>query len=291
VSVLAHAFVPRAELGSAWRLAWAVLVPAAVASALFCRAWLRLRRRGRPDLASVGRALLFAAGLAVLLLALLSPLDAVGEGYLLSAHMLQHMAIGDAAPALLLAAVRGPLVLFLLPASVLGALARVRPLRRGLSALLEPAVAFGVWAAVFAIWHVPAAYDFVLSRPLLHGLEHASFIVAGLLVWTQLVDPARRGRLTRGQRLGFAALLFACGQVLAYVLVFSYRPLYPAYADQPERVFGLSPLRDQQLAGLVMMAEQLLALGTCAVLLARGVRPFAGRTLRPRGGADEGSPA
>jgi putative membrane protein len=273
MSVLAHAVVPRSELGDAWRLAWAVVLPAAVASLLFCRAWLRLRQRGRPEHASAGRMLLFAAGLAVLLLALLSPLDAVGEGYLLSAHMLQHVAISDAAPALLVAAIRGPLVFFLLPAAVLAPLARLHRLRRVLRLLLEPAVAFGLWVVVFAAWHVPGAYDYVLTRPLLHGFEHASFVVAGTLVWLQLIDPARRARLTRGRRLALAGLLFACGQVLAYVLIFSYRPLYPAYADQPERLFGLSPLRDQQLAGLVMMAEQLLALGTFAVLLLRGAQP------------------
>jgi putative membrane protein len=275
VTVLAHTLVPRSELGSAWRAPWPVVVASALALLLFAQAWLRLRRRGRRDHASWGRALVFGAGLAVLVLALCSPLDAAGEGYLLSAHMLQHVAIGDAAPALLVTAVRGPLVFFLLPAPVLGPLARLGPLRRALSFLLEPAVSVALWAAVFAAWHVPAAYDHVLSRPAVHDLEHASFLVAGVLVWTQLVDPARRGRLTLGRRLGLAALLFACGQVLGDVLVFSYHPLYPAYADQPARVLGLSPLRDQQLAGLAMMVEQLLTLGTCAVLITRG-----GRLLR-----------
>ena len=92
----------------------AVLFGAALALLLFAQAFLRLRRRG-PDLAPWSRALLFAAGLALLVLPLVSPLDHLGDEDLLSAHMLQHVLIGDAAPALLLVAVRGPLLFFLLP--------------------------------------------------------------------------------------------------------------------------------------------------------------------------------
>ena len=214
--------------------------------------------------------MLFLLALAIGSLALLSPLDAAGEHYLLSAHMLQHVVIADAAPALALVALRGPLVFFLLPGAVLGALARLRPLRRVLSWLLRPAVSVAAWMAVIACWHVPSLYDVTLRNKGVHYLEHALFVVVGVLVWTQIVDPARRGEPTIPRRLVIAVCLFAAGQILAYVYIFSFHALYPAYAHQDHRVFGWSAVRDQQLAGVVMMVEQLLTLGTAsAVLLLR----------------------
>ena len=265
---LAHGgAVPRSELAGAWSLDWPVALLVTLSALLFAQGWVRLRRRGRRDHAGAGRVVLYALGLALATLALVSPLDVIGERYLMSAHMLQHMLIGDAAPALLLAAVRGPLVVFLLPPLVLRPLARVHRLRRALSFLLQPRVSFAVWVLFFAFWHLPFAYDYVLRHRLVHDLEHASFVLAGVLVWAQLIDPTRRHALSRYRRLAFAVALFAVGQVLADVLIFSFHPLYPAYAAQPERLFGLSPVLDQQLAGLVMMVEQLLALGLFSVLL------------------------
>src|SRR4051795_9440725 len=117
----------------------AVLLGLALAVVLFVQAFVRLRRR-RPEHAPWSRAVLYAPGLALLVLPLVSPLDHLGHDELLSAHMLQHVLIGDAAPALLLIAVRGPLLFFLLPPSVLRPLAAFRPLRTFLSLLLIPLV-------------------------------------------------------------------------------------------------------------------------------------------------------
>lgn len=254
---------------SRWTFEPAALTGAGVALALFAQAFARLRRRGRRDHASWDRAALFLGGIVLATLALVSPLDEVGDRYLLSAHMLQHVLLGDAAPALVLVALRGPLLVFLLPAAALGPLARLRPLRAALTHLLHPRASLAAWAAVVAAWHVPAAYDYALGHQAVHDLEHVSFLLAGLLVWTQLVDPGRRGVPTIGGRLACAAVLFWLGTVLSDVLIFSFRPLYPAYADQPDRLLSLSPVRDQQLAGLVMTVEQLLTLGTCAAILLR----------------------
>lgn len=256
-----------AHLASDWSAEPAVIAGAGVALALFAQAFLRLRRRGRSDLAPLSRAALFAGGVALGTLALLSPLDAAGDDYLLSAHMLQHVLVGDAAPALVLVALRGPLLFFLLPAAILGPLARLAPLRTALAFLLRPRVSLVAWAVVIGLWHVPAAYDYTLRHQAVHDLEHVSFALVGLLVWTQLVDPARRGTPTLGGRLACAAALFWMGTVLADVLIFSFTPLYPAYADQPHRLLSLSPVRDQQLAGLAMTGEQLVTLGTLAAFL------------------------
>jgi len=257
------------DLWRAWSFDPLVLVLAAVSLAFFVSGWRRLRRR-RPELAPWSRLALFVAGVAVVVVGLVSPLDAIAEEYLQSAHMLQHMLIADLGVVLALLAVRGPLSMFFLPRDLLVPLARARPLRRTLSFLLRPRVAVPLWLTVLILWHVPAMYDAALRHPAVHRAEHLSFVVVGALVWTLLIDPARHGRLTLNERLGLAIVLFWIGQVLAYPFVFGFEPYYDVYVDQPHRLFGLSPLADQKLAGLVMMVEQTLALGALAVLVLRG---------------------
>ena len=263
-----------------WTLEPGVVVAGAVAAALFAQGFARLRRRGRADLASWDRVCLFAAGLAALVLPLVSPLDPIADRYLLSAHMLEHLLIGDVAPALLLLALRGPLLFFFLPAEILKELAGMRPLRRFLGFVLQPRVSVATWAVVMAVWHVPAAYDYTLTHATVHNLEHVCFFIAGLLVWTQLIDPAGHRRLSRTRRLAVAAALFCMGTVLSDVLIFSFRPLYPSYAFPPSRLLGLSPVRDQQLAGIVMTAEQFIALGACCLFLLLPIVRGQGRPSR-----------
>jgi cytochrome c oxidase assembly factor CtaG len=248
-----------------WEAPLTVLIPAALMAVLFAQAFARLRRRGRTDHASWWRAVLFAVGLAAGVCALVSPLDQLGEDELLSLHMLQHVLLGDVAPAFVLLALRGPLLFFLLPAAVLAPIARSRRVRAVLGTLTRPRVAFALWAVNLAVWHVPVIYDSVLTRPLLHDFEHLCWLLAGVLVWTLLIDPAGHGHLTTGGRIALAVALFACGQILTDVLVFSFTPLYPAY----QGAYGISAVTDQQLAGLVMMTEQLLMLGTLVALLLR----------------------
>jgi putative membrane protein len=116
--------------------------------------------------------------------------------------MLQHVLLGDAAPALALVALRGPLLFFVLPASVLRPLGRGRLLRGTLAFLLRPSVRLAVWALVIGAWHIPAAYDYALGHQAVHDVEHFSFLAVGLLVWAQLVNPAHRHQLRPSQRLG-----------------------------------------------------------------------------------------
>jgi putative membrane protein len=241
------------------------LVAAAVGALLFAQAAVRLRRRGRADLAGWDRLALFASGLGLSVFALVGPLDRLADESLLSAHMAQHVLIGDLGPALLVTAVRGPLLVFLLPAPLLAPLARSRRLRAALGTLLRPRVAFGLWSTNLAVWHVPALYDAALAHQALHDVEHLCWTICGVLVWTLLVDPGSHRRLSLGGRVALAAAMFAAGQVLTDVLVFSFRPLYPFYHG----AYGISALTDQQLSGIVMMAEQLATLATCVALLLR----------------------
>ena len=140
--------------------------------------------------------------------------------------------------------------MFFLPRDLLAPLARMRPLRASLSFLLRPRVAVPLWLFVLIAWHVPALYDGALRHPLLHRAEHLSFVVVGALVWTLPgSNPARHGRLTVNERIGLAIALFGMSQLLAYPMLFSFRPYYDVYAEQPERLFGISALVDQSLRG------------------------------------------
>ncbi|TML62876.1 MAG: cytochrome c oxidase assembly protein [Actinobacteria bacterium] len=258
--------VPPSELSTHWIAPPAVVALAVLAVSLFVQAVIRLGRRGRADLAGADRVLLFAVGLALVVLPLVSPLDGVADRYLLSAHMLQHVLIADAGPALLVVALRGPLAFFLLPAPVLRRLVALRPLLR---VLVRPDVAFPIWVATILGWHFPSAYDYTLLHPWAHELEHATFVLAGTLAWIQVVDPTRRAHLTRGGRALVAFGMFAFGTAIVDGLLFSRASAYAVYANQPHRVFGLSALLDQRLGAVVMFAEQALTVGTALALLLR----------------------
>ncbi len=256
------------DLWKAWSYDPLVLVAAVVSVAFFVQGWRRLRGR-RKELAPWSRLALFLAGVTVVLLGLVSPLDAIAEEYLQSAHMLQHVLIADVGVALAIVAVRGPLSMFFVPRDLLAPLARVRPLRRTLSFLLRPRVAVPLWLCVLVAWHLPPLYEGALRHPLVHSFEHLSFVVVGVLVWALIVDPARHGRLSLNERIGVVIVVFWVGQVLSYPFVFGLEPYYQFYVDQPVRLFGLSALTDQRLAGLVMMVEQGLTMGVALVVLVR----------------------
>jgi len=239
------------------------IVFAGVAALLFVQAVVRLRRRGRADLAGWDRLALFGLGLAITLFALVGPLDDLADDKLLFAHMGQHVLIGDLGPALMVVAARGPLVFFILPAPVLGPIARNAGVRAVLGVLLRPRVAFSLWAANLALWHIPYVYDLALAHQNFHDFEHLCWMVFGTFLWTLLVDPAGHHRLTVGGRIALAAAMFAAGQILTDVLVFTFTPLYPFYHG----AYGISALTDQKLAGVVMMVEQLVTLVTLVAIL------------------------
>jgi cytochrome c oxidase assembly factor CtaG len=217
---------------------------------------------------------LFVLAVALATLPVISPVDQAGDEYLLSAHMMQHVLLGDAAPALALVALRGPMLFFVLPASVLRVIGHRRMLHRTLAFLLRPTVSLAVWTLVIGAWHIPAAYDYAVGHQAVHDVEHLSFLTVGLLVWAQLVNPAHRHRLRPSQRLGCMVGMLAFALALGGILI-ATPPLYPAYAEQSVRLFGISPALDQRLAGLVMIGEQVASLALCFAFLLPALRPDA----------------
>jgi cytochrome c oxidase assembly factor CtaG len=119
----------------------------------------------------------------------------------------------------------------------------------------NPLVALPVWLATYYTWHVPAFYDFALRRPssVLH-LEHLSYLLAGCLVWWPVVHDVPR-RISDGARAVYLFAAFALASPLGLLLALIPRPVYSFYEHAP-RIWGLSPLADQQLAGATMAAEQ-----------------------------------
>jgi len=219
------------------------LAPVALAAVAYALRARTLRRRGTPQ--PVWRVLLFALGIAVLVLAFASPIAAIGEQELFSFHMLQHVLIGDLAPLFLLAGLSGPLLRPLLA---------LRPVER-LRVLAHPAVALPIWAANLYLWHLPVLYEAAVTHSAVHALEHVSFFTAGLIVWLPVLEtlPAPEWFGT-GPKLAYIAAVRIVETVLGNVFVWSGAVFYSVYARAPE-LWSVSPLRDQGLAGAVMMIE------------------------------------
>jgi cytochrome c oxidase assembly factor CtaG len=235
-----------------WRLDATVLAPLALYAALYLWRFRAARREAGGRGAGLAQALAFVAAILVIGAAVASPLDALGERYLFSAHMLQHVLLGDIAPLLVLLALSR---VILRPAT-----RRLHRLERALGRLAHPATGLFVWLGLIYLWHVPALYDAALRSPVLHALEHASFFTAGLALWWPLIQPVpMRRRLSGPGSLAYIGLAKAGLAALGLYLVWSSTVAYPYYESVP-RIWGLSAIEDQNVGGALMMVEQSLVL-------------------------------
>lgn len=233
------------------------LLVAAVAYGLRART---LAHENRP--VPVWRQLSFAGGVALILLALVTPVAHIGEE-LLVAHMAQHLVLGDLAALLLVLGVTGPLLQPLLALRWLG----------WLRALAHPLVALPLWAANLYVWHIPALYQGALASPALHALEHVSFIGAGVMMWMALLGPLPKPEwFGNAARLVYVVAVRLIGAVLGNVLAWSGSNLYPDYAAGRAH-WDLTALADQGAAGMVMMIESgFVTLGLFAWIFIRWAR-------------------
>jgi cytochrome c oxidase assembly factor CtaG len=225
-----------------------------VVSAVWYALGLRTARRRSP-----GRIATFYAGLLAILIALQGPVDRLSDT-LLWAHMLQHLLLMlVAAPLLVLGA---PWLPFwrALPIGFRRPVARavvqdpsLRPVRSAARWLALPLVAWGLFNADLAVWHVPALYDLTERSLPVHYLEHLSFLALAMLFWAQVIDsPPFHSRLDDVQRAIFLTTGAIASWVLAVVLALAPAPFYSAYSSIQPRPEGLSALTDQQLAGGMM---------------------------------------
>ena len=218
----------------AWSANWEALAPAALA--VLYLVGTRMERHAL-------RTASFLAGCALLVAALVTPLDTLAREYLVWAHLLQNVVLAEWAPLLLVLGV---------PRGLATRLTRPRAVR----ALTQPYVALPLWVGTYALWHVPALYDAALRHPSsLLAVEHATYVVSGALFWWCVWQEAPH-RLSSIARAGYVFAAFVLSAPLGLVLALVPRPLYDFYAAAPERVWGLSRLEDQQLGGMTMAGEQ-----------------------------------
>jgi putative membrane protein len=184
----------------------------------------------------------FYLGSLIALIALCSPIDGLGDEYLFSAHMVQHMLLTYAAP---------PLWLWGTPIWVWDWIASKCLSRLTLTGITSPMIAFTLFNGVMWVWHIPAAYDFALTHEGVHIIEHLTFITAALIGWSPALLPWPVNPLSKPARAFYLfASTFPC-TALAALLALSNHVLYPFYEMAP-RIWGITALSDQQIGGLLM---------------------------------------
>ncbi|RWE17537.1 MAG: cytochrome c oxidase assembly protein [Mesorhizobium sp.] len=269
-------------LDAGWTLTLPMIFPLAAIASLYVVGAIRLwQRSGRARALRFRQALLFAGGWVALLAALVSPIHALGER-LFTAHMIEHeLLMAVAAPLLIASGPAAPLI-WALPMRLRHTLRSARHIRmlwaiwvfisRPLAATILHGVA--IWA-----WHVPALFEAALQQGLWHYAQHASFFGTGLLFWLALL-PRPGGVHACGSAVMHLFFTSLHTGLLGALLVVSPQLWYPENAIGSS-FWGLSPLEDQQLAGLVMWIPAGLIYGGAALILASfWIRTSGGQTPR-----------
>jgi cytochrome c oxidase assembly factor CtaG len=246
------------SVDTSWNIAPIVVLALCGYGVVYTLRWRRSRDQGGARAAGLIHLALWFSGLAALFVALISPVDILGEQFA-SFHMVQHLLIADlAAIALTLALTKH----ILRPVT-----RRFLRIERALGPFAHPAFGALAYVGVMWFWHVPALYDLTLRTPVVHVLEHLTFGAAGLLYWWHLLAPIPgRHRLT-----GLGAVLYMGGTkilvgFLGILLAFAPQVLYSGY-DRPGQLWGLTALEDQQVAGLIMGLEQSIVMGIALAFL------------------------
>ncbi|MGH2762992.1 MAG: cytochrome c oxidase assembly protein [Thermoleophilaceae bacterium] len=236
------------------------LLPPLAALAAYALRTRTLARQGRP--VPLWRTLCFAAGIALVLVALVSPLAHMG-GELILAHMAQHVLMADLAALLMVLGLTGPLLQPVLATRIV----------RRLRGLAHPMAAFGLWAIDLYVWHLPVLYQAALESEPVHALQHGSFVVFGFTMWLALLGPLPQPEwFGNGAKLAYIVCVRFAGAVLGNVFLWSESVFYPDYRPG-QASWDLTPLQDQGVAGTIMMVESsivtVLLLGWLFVKTAR----------------------
>jgi len=231
------------SLLTSWNFEPLQVIPTLLIGLLYARRVRTLREAGTP--VAAWRLWCFGSSLFLVLVALVSPIDAFGEEQFLFMHMAQHILLGDLAPLLFVLGLTGPI---LRPVLSLPGVLRLR-------FLLHPLVALPLWAASLYIWHIPFLYQAALHHSAVHALEHFCFFTFGAVMWAPVVEvlPGPEGFGT-GAKLGYVLLVRLVETILGNVFIWSGKVFYPFY-EHPVNQWGISALSDQQIAGAAMMVE------------------------------------
>ena len=227
-----------------WNPAPSIYIGIALLIALYLYAIGPLRKKYRlADAVKRSQVIFFVVGMLVMFVALASPLDELGDEYLFSAHMVQHLLITLVAP---------PLLLLGTPGWLLQPLLRNRVLLNIGKVLTHPFVAFFLFNINFWLWHAPPLYNETLANENVHIFEHMLFIVTAVIYWWPILSPVEElPRLSLGGQVLYLFLSGMPSVALGAGLTF-IPPLYSPYIQQPIRAWSISPATDQQLGGLIM---------------------------------------
>lgn len=234
------------------------IVPQFVIAALYLQRCSTLS--GTPRAVPLWRQVCFLSGLAVIVVALVSPLGHAAEEVFV-AHMAEHLLIADIGALLLVLGLTGP---------VLAPVLRIRAFDR-LRIFTHPAVAIVLWAASLTFWHIPLFHEAAVRSEVVHAVQHLCFVTFGAAVWMPLFGPLPKPTwFTNAAALGYVLIVRLVGAVLANVFLFGGGAFYDVY--QPE-LFDISAASDQVAAGTVMMIEEsILTICLFAWLFLRAAR-------------------
>jgi putative membrane protein len=235
--------VSEPSLLTSWTLEPLQLAPIALIAIAYAVRARTLSRRDQP--VPSWRIALFTLGIALLVLAVASPIATIGEEELFSFHMVQHLLIGDLAPLCLLAGLTGPL---LRPILALPGVMR-------LHVLANPFIALPIWTFNLVLWHLPFFYEAAVRHSAVHAVEHVAFFSAGIVLWLPVLEtlPAPEWFGT-GAKLAYVVGVRLVATVVGNVFIWGGAAFYDVY-DTGDDYLGLSPSADQSLAGSLMMLE------------------------------------
>ncbi len=245
-----------------WPAAWVELTAAVALTAAYALAARRFRPSG-------WRIACFAAAIALLLALSLTPLGTLALHYVLWAHLVQNVALAEWIPLLLVASV---------PPELAAAIARFDLIRF----LTRPFVALPLWLGGYLAWHVPAAYEAALEHHALLHLEHLTYLATGVLLWWPVLQ-STPWSLSSGAKAAYLFTAFVFASPLGLLLALLPSPLYDFYVEAP-RLRGLTPLADQQLAGIAMtISESVVFFSMFTVFFVRFMAEEAGEAEQPGG--------
>jgi cytochrome c oxidase assembly factor CtaG len=242
-----------------WNLSPTILIALGLYAGIYVWRWRAARRESGGRGAGAAQLACFAVALSALTIALVSPIDGLGEDYLFSMHMLQHILLGDLAPVFLLLALSR---VIMRPAT-----RRLIRVEHALGPLAHPLTGLFMWFGLIYFWHIPALYDAAIESDVIHALEHASFFTAGVALWWPLIQPVpMRTRMTGMWPFAYIGAAKAGLAGLGLYLTWSKGLAYDHYADVP-RIWGLTAIEDQNVGGAMMMLEQSVVLLVAFVAL------------------------
>ena len=261
-----------AAVFGAWSPDPFIFVGVAITALIYARGWYGLHRR-MPERFHVRQLACFLGGLAVLLFAIGSPLDAFAD-LLLQAHMLQHWLIMMVVPPLVwLGRPQTPLLRGLplrWSKGGLGPFLAWPALQKWARFLTHPATCWILFVVITWTWHAPALYELALESQTWHNIEHVSFLFAAMLFWWPVLQPwPSRSPWPRWAILPYLILAALANTIFSSVFTFADRVLYPSYSYAP-RLFGTTALSDQSAAGAFMWVAGALVILPAVVAVAVG---------------------